>query len=620
MIGPAAEFIAGLIDGLKPEPRLTVAEWAQNNRILSAEESAFPGPWRNEHCPYMYQIMEDLSLSSGIVEVVLMKSSQVSGTEAALNLVGYVIDAAPCRVMMVQPTDDVAKEMSKMRIAPMISSTPTIEKKIKPSRSRDSGNTIKLKQFSGGAFRLCGANTPVALRNFSCRVLILDEIDAYPIDLGGEGNPLELAEARNRTYGRRKKTFKLSTPTVDGKSLIQTEFLSTDQRYYYVPCPHCDHYQRLVFKQLKFTEERPDLVYYECISCHGHIEERHKKTMIFSNRGQWRSTVPGNESKTRRGYHISSLYAPSSSFPWSTIVEKWYAAQGNNEKLQAFYNTVLGEAYVLRGVGPPWEAVYNKRQSYALNSVTKDIYFITAGVDVQADRLEIEIVGWGKGRRSRSIDYRRFFGDTSQPEVWQQLSELMYERWTRPDGILLPIIRAGVDSGYNTHTVYDFCRQSGGWAIPVKGQESQMTILTMPRLVDISFDGKKVGTTQLWNIGVDILKQEFYAQLNLQIKDDGIEPPGYCSFPMYGEDYFKGLTSETKVYKVDRNRRKRWRWIKTFERNEPLDCRMYARAAAAVVGIDRFTDDEWDGILNTYSEETIEERPAEKKKRSSIWD
>lgn len=613
------EILSGLLDGLKPEPRLSVSVWAENNRVLSQSESASPGPWDNSLCPYLVEIMDNLSVNSPAQEVVVMKGAQLGFTEAANNLIGYVIDQVPSRVMMVQPTDAVAVKLSKTRIAPMIESTPSIAKKIRPARTRDSGNTTKLKQFPGGAFILAGANSPVSLRMISARFLILDEVDGYPEDLGNEGNPMKLAIARTRTYGRRAKIFTLSTPTIDGKSAIQTEFLRTDQRYFYVPCPHCGEYQRLEFKRLKWETGKPETVRYECYDCGELIEERFKTSMMV--KGRWQSTFPENIDPKKVGYHLSSLYSPSHWFSWETIIRQWEEIQGNVNDLKTFVNTVLGEVWVEKGDSPEWSTVYNKRKDYAFNTINNDVYFITAGADVQADRIEVEIVGWGKDRISWSIDYRRYFGDTSQLEVWRNLTQLLNETWVRPDGIALPCVMLAVDSGFNTHTVYQFCRLTGGKAVPIKGQERQLQTLAQPRVVDVNFQGKKYGTVALWNLGVSILKKEFYGYLRLQILDDGKVPPGYCFFPMYNEEHFKGLTAETYTYVINkRTKRKRYEWVKNYERNEPLDCRIYARAAAAILGMDIWTPDEWEAVINSFGKNSEpQEKKERKKRRDSFW-
>lgn len=610
----------GFLDGLRPEPTLTVDEWADLNRILAPTASSEPGPWRTDRTPYLREPMQKLSVNDPCQEVVIMKGAQIGASEMGNNWIGYVVDSAPAPMMAVQPTDLMVKRMSKTRIDPMIESTETLRKKMGDGKSRDSSNTTQLKEFPGGALVLTGANSAVGLRMMPVRNLLLDEIDGYPADLDGEGSPLELAKARTRTFSR-KKILYISTPTVDGKSAIQRMFLQTDQRYYFVPCPHCSGMQQLKWEQVKWDKEDPKKVHYECVHCNAAIDERHKTTMLAA--GEWRGTCPENVNPLKVGYHLNSLYSPLGWYSWQEAVHDFLMAQGDANALKVFVNTVLGEPWVEYGDSPEWETVYNKKEDYEKNSVNNFIHFITAGVDVQRDRLELEIVGWGKRRESWSIDYRTIMGDTDKDDVWIELAAVLNETWVRPDKLILPMLMMAVDSGYNAQTVYRFCRTAGPKrAIPVKGQDRQATILSQPKYVDVNFQGKKIAGLQLWNIGVSLIKKELFGGLRLQMGDDQIPPPGYCHFPEYNEDYFKGLTSEKLVYKINKRGHGVHDWVKkrSHSRNEPLDCRVYARAAAAWVGVDNFTtDDHYTGLLNST---TNVDQPVKRKKRDrgdSFW-
>jgi phage terminase large subunit GpA-like protein len=560
--------------------------------------------------------MDKLSVNDPVQEVVVIKGAQLGFTEAGNNWVGYIIDIAPGPTMMVQPTDETVKRNSKIRITPMIEATPRLREKIMPARSRDSSNTTYSKDFPGGVLVMTGANSAVGLRSMPVRYLFLDEIDGYPPDLDGEGSPLDLAKARTRTFAK-KKIYMVSTPTVEGVSVIEKEFKSTDQRYFHVPCPHCGTYQHLKWSQLRWEEKKPETARYYCEHCNEAIEERFKPS-IFAD-GYWKSTCEENASPHKVGYHINSLYSPFGWYSWTDAAREWEEAQGDNPKLKTFINTVLGETWKEKGEAPPWENLYNRRETYRLNEPSNEVVFITVGVDVQKDRLELEVVGWCRGKRSYSLDYRAITGDTSNPEVWNELAKVVGETWKRPDGITLPMRLMAVDTGYNTQHVYDFCKRFDVTrVIPIKGQDRQQIMFAPPKAVEYSSAGKKVGKVKVWNVGVSLIKSEVYGFLKLEKAEDGSAPNGYCHFPQYNHEYFRGLTAEQLQYKTNNRGFKTYEWVKKYDRNEPLDTRVYARAAAAVLGVDRFKDEHWAAMERENMPQTNQKQPA--KKRSSFWD
>lgn len=285
--------------GLKPDPLLKVSEWADEFRVLSQTASSEPGKWRTERTPYLKEIMDSLSPSSSVERVIFMKGAQIGGTEAGNNWIFYVIDQTPGPMLVVQPTVEMGKRWSKGRFAPLIDSTPCLKSKVKDPRSRDSGNTVQSKEFPGGMVVITGANSAVGLRSMPVKYLFLDEIDAYSGDSGGEGDPVLLAIARTNTF-KRRKIFLVSTPTVHGISRIEKEFESSDKRYFFVPCPHCNHYQVLKWPQIKWENNDPKTAHYECTECKGKIEN-HQKTEMLS-RGQWRAT--GEKEGVKKGKRI----------------------------------------------------------------------------------------------------------------------------------------------------------------------------------------------------------------------------------------------------------------------------------------------------------------------------
>lgn len=610
------KLLKGFFDALKPDKIMPVSEWADSYRYLAPTASAEPGRWRTSRTPYLKEIMNHLSAHSPTQEVVFMKGAQVGATEAGNNWVGYVMDVAPGPMLMVMPTDDTVKRNSKIRIAPMIEATPKLRDKVAAAKSRDGDNTTFTKSFPGGVLVMTGANSAVGLRSLPIRYLMLDEVDGYPEDLAGEGSPIELARARTRTFSRRK-VFIISTPTVDGSSAIQREFETTDQRRYHVPCPHCGAMQWLKWERIRWEHGDPDSARYVCEHCEENIDERHKTVMLEG--GKWVASAPENGTEKKVGYHISSLYSPLGWYSWADAVRDFVAAKNDANKTKAFVNTVLGECYTEKGEAPPWESVYNKRETYKINAPSEDVVFLTAGVDVQKDRLEVEIVGWCKGKRTYSIDYRVLLGETNDKAVWDKLAEIVGETWTREDGAEMQLRLMAVDTGYNTSEVYNFCRRFDVTkVIPVKGSDSLGVIVAQPRALDVSRSGKKIGRMKVWSVGVSMLKTELYGWLRLEKDEDGTPPNGYCHFPQYEPTYFRGITAEQLEFKLLRGFRK-YQWVKKYERNEPLDLRVYARAAASVVGIDRMTDEQMQKMSESYGSGKIEKKPAKKKRDSSIW-
>lgn len=518
-------------------------------------------------------------------------------TECGNNFTGYVIDYAPGPFMSVMPRVDDAKKNSKIRLQPLIDSSPRLKEKVKEAKSRDSGNTLLQKDFPGGMILLTGANSAAGLRSVPVRYLFLDEVDAYPGDVEGEGDPIDLAKKRTDTFSNKKRVFMVSTPTIEGRSKIEHAYNKTDQRKYFVPCPECDHYQWLQWGQLKWEPGKPETVYYECEECSFHIKNWHKTKML--ERGEWRATSEGVDSKTV-GYHLSGLYSPVGWFSWEDAVKQWEAAHNpkNLEKLKTFINTVLGETWKDKGEAPDWKRLYNRRENYEIGSIPNGVCFLTAGVDIQTDRIECEIVGWARNKVSYSIDYRVFYGDTSSINQgpWLELQSTLSELWETEGGFQLPIRLMAVDSGWNTQTVYSWVRQfSISKVIAVKGSDFQSTVISTGTAVDVKTKGGKVKqrkALKLFTLGVSVIKQEFYGWLRLE-KETQDEPDsyGYCHFPQYDEEHFKRLTSETLEVKWVKGK-KVYQWVANG-RNEQLDCRVYARAAASLAGMDRFKDQHW---------------------------
>lgn len=603
---PVSLYRDAFREGLVPPSSLTVSEWADQNRILSPRASAEHGRWRTSRTPYLREIMDSLSASSSVQEVVVQAGAQVGKTECGNNWVGYVVDYQPGPMLFVQPTVELVKRVSRQRIDPMLQDCPSLASKIGGWRSRDSANTVQLKEFPGGCLIFTGANSAVGLRSMPARFMFFDEVDAYPGDVDGEGDPVDLAKARARTFAGSSKSLSTSTPTIQGRSRIEAAYETTDKCRYLVPCPECGEHQEIVWRRadgthgIDWDEGDPSSARMVCEHCGVCIEEGRKTWML--EHGIWVAEFPELSSR-RRGFHLSSLYSPVGWYSWASAAEDWEAAQGNPAKLRVFVNTVLAETWHEKGEAPEWERLYNRREHYEQATVPQGALLLTAGVDVQQDRLEIEVVGWGRDRESWSVEFVVIPGDTAEPAVWVELSRLLQRRYPHESGAELPITMAAIDSGFRTQVVYEFVRKARrDQVLAVKGREGMTVLVGMPKAVEVKVGGRKYRRgVKLWTIGVDLAKAEVYGWLRMEEPTnpevDGY-PPGYCHFPQHPEEYFKQLCAEQLVARIVRGYR-RYVWEQTRERNEALDCRVYARAAAAVAGMDRWSPEDWDGIEST---------------------
>ncbi len=597
--------------GARPDPLLTISQWADRYRWLSQRASAEHGRWRTERTPYLREIMDCLSPSSLIERVAFMKGAQIGGTECGNNWMGYVIHQAPGPMMSVQPTVEMAKRNSKQRIEPLIEESEVLRKLVRDPRSRDSGNTVLSKDFPGGVLVMTGANSAVGLRSMAARYLFLDEVDAYPGDVEGEGDPITLAMARTRTFARRK-VFLVSTPKITGMSRIEAAYEESDQRKYWVPCPTCREFQILKFAQLRWPKGDPQSAVYVCENCGQEIRNHQKQSMVA--RGEWRAGGKG-DGRTA-GFHISSLYSPVGWFSWGDAAKQFEQAQKSSSLLQVFVNTVLGETWTLLGEAPDWKALYDRREDLKTGIIPRGGLFLTAGADVQKDRIEVEVVAWGRGKESWSVDYRVLEGDTSRPQVWDKLTAMLNETFTSPSGLEVPITQLAVDSGYAATEVYQWARKQGHRVVVIKGDSRAAALLGNPAPIEIGPLGAKIKRgVKVWPVNSGMAKEELYRWLRLERPtDEDLQqgqafPPGYCHFPHYSEEYFKQITAEQLVTKIVKGYR-RHEWQKMRERNEALDCRVYARAAASRIGLDRYQDKHWQAIEDRMGVPKTPDKPS----------
>lgn len=579
----------------KPPTNLLVSEWADLHRVLPKGSSAEPGPWKTSRAIYLKEMM-DACNNENIDTVVFMTSAQVGKTECLINILCYYIDQDPSSILFVQPTLKMAEDFSKDRLATSFEASLKMRAKIKHSKAKDSENTVLHKNFSGGSLSLAGANSSASLAGKPVRLLIIDDLDRPKGTAGQEGDYVKLAEKRTTTFYNRIKIY-ASTPTIKGLSRIETLYNLSDKRKPYVKCPECKEpqilkFDNIVFDSKKFNKDKkPELkdVSYACSNCGVEISATKKPAMLKTI--EWRAEKP---IQNIAGFWINELYSPW--VQWHEIVGEFLEVKDDPEMLRVFVNTVLSETFEERGEAPSWELIFNRREKYERNVVPNKGLLLVAGADVQLNRIEVEIVAYGKDKESWSIDYRVLPGDTSQPKVWQEFSLLFDEAFLRPDGKRIPLRRIAVDSGYNTTAVYKFGRKMGSDKVMiVKGRDNLSTILGRPTRLDYLSDGKKIsGGVQLWGVGVSKAKSETYAYLRLEPPEDKVSyPAGYMHFPDYDESYFKQLTAEELVRRKTKSGYYHYEWKKVRERNEALDCRCYARGAVDSYGIDRFTEKHW---------------------------
>lgn len=563
---------------MAPRPALEIWEWAEKKRILSKAVTAKPGKYKVSTAPYQREPQEAFRDPS-VIATVLYWGSRLGKTESVMNAIGYCIDHDPQAMLVVYPTEDSAEKWSKKFFTPMSQDTPVIGEKMAPDKGRSADNTIQSKSFVGGNISVIGANSPSKFRQIQSPFVYCDEIDA--MEDGREGDPVDLAFLRAKNYRNSIKILS-STPTIKDFSRIEIWFERSDQRKWFVPCAGCRNRWVIMWRDVDFSErgseEEPVVVCPEC--GHAHDDEARREIV---RQGEWQPTADFNG---YRGYWLNGL---NSLFPagkgyrsrlHEIVCDFKAAKESGHEAMKTFINTTLSETWEEEGETVSDDSLMARREKY-LAPLPRGVLLLTAGVDVQPDRLEYEVVGWGAGEESWSIEYRVIFGDPEIPEgtpgsPWTELAELKREPFRHEAGFELYLDHVCVDSGgHNTSAVYNFCKRHKGqryFAIKGIGGEDKPIIGQPQRR---KFKKKNYRPVDLYMVGVDQAKDVIYSRLR---RDD--PGPGYCHFPLsYDVQYFKQLTAEKKVTKYIRGYKKR-EWVKPDgRRNEALDCRVYAYAA-----------------------------------------
>lgn len=585
--------IAKAIAGFKPPEQLTVSEWADKHRRLSPESSAELGLWRTSRTPYLKEPMDCFN-DPKVRHIVIVSSSQVGKSETMNNIIAYIIAQDPGSILFIQPTTIDAKDYSKLRIAPMIRDCKVLKDKVADSKSRDSANTILQKSYPGGILTMCGSTEAHALASKPIRYILGDERDRWATSAGNEGDPWELAQARQITFYN-AKSVEVSTPTVKGASAIETAYANGTMERWKTRCPHCGEYSEIVFDNIRFEKEETiapgdkkiykiTSLYYVCPECGGISTEAE----IKKQPSKW---VAGNpdayEATKTRSFWLSSWVSPWAS--WESTIQLYLQALGNTKKMQVVYNTRFGLLWEDRGDLEDEDSVMARREEYNAE-LPKGVLCLTCGVDTQDDRFEYEVVGHGHFGETWGIKKGIIMGRPDLDETWKALDDVINHVYRFENGIGMQISVTFVDEGgHFTQDVRLHCRERIGrkvFAIKGRGGDG-VPYTSTPKKQKIVSRTKLVGTTYVFEIGVDSGKQLIMD--NLRVQSPG---PKYCHFPRrddYGAAYFKGLLSERLVYNASaKSAANRWRWEKIpgHERNEPLDIRNYALAAAKALSPD----------------------------------
>ncbi|MBR1603174.1 MAG: phage terminase large subunit family protein [Synergistaceae bacterium] len=560
-----------------PPADLKISQWADLYRRISPEASAEPGLWRTARAEYQREIMD--AVSDAVTQrVVVMSAAQLGKTEIILNIIGYFMDQQPSPILLLNPTLDMAMSFSKDRLAPMLRDTPRLSGLVQDPRTRDSGNTLLHKRYTGGHITMSGANSPASLASRPIRILLCDEVDRYPVSAGTEGDPLSLAMARTQNFWNRRIIW-VSTPTLSGASRIEKAFNTGTREEWSVPCPDCGGLNAFDWNRIIYKDVTEPVM--KCVKCGAvHTEHEWKAGQL---QGSWvENAVKLDEQDTEqintRSFHLNAFASPW--VRWTELIARHEEAKlGGAESLKAWWNTVLGLPFEDLSGGIELDSMKLNKSEY--NAELPDgVLVLTCGVDTQDDRLELEVVGWGLHKESWGIEYKVLYGDPGQPEVWERLSDYLAKTRYYADGEGLIVSCVCIDSGgHHTDDVYRFCKinQSRNiFAIVGRGGQGRPSVSKASR--------RNRAGVPLFTLGVDTLKADLYARLRI----DKIGP-GFCHFPAdvtlgYDEKYFKGLLSERQVIKRQRGRDVAvWEVKSQGLRNEPLDARVYAAGALEIL-------------------------------------
>lgn len=607
-------------NGLKPLPKTSVSQWADNHRMLSSGISAEPGKWKTSRAPYQKDIMNAFT-EPGIHRVVVKSSSQIGKSDMMNNVIGRFAHLDPCAIMMIQPTIDMAQDYSKTRIAPMIRDTKVLNTLFYDVKSRDANNTILSKVFPGGRLIMCGANSPAGLASRPIRILLADEVDRFPDSAGTEGDPVDLAAKRMTTFWNSCMGL-FSTPTNEGSSRIDEEYLAGTQEEWQHKCPNCGEYHLLRhidmtvdYKEIKTPSGKKTVIVndvkWRCPHCGFSFSEKEMKQTP-------QKYISRNADALKNG--IRSFFVNGFTSPWMTwskIMREWLEAKGDPEREKVIMNTVFGESYKQKGAFEDEQIFLRRRESYGAE-LPNGVLLLTAAIDTQDNRLEYEVVGWGKEEECWGIRKGIVLGAPNQDRTWKEIDNILDKTYHFADGKGLKVVRTFIDSGgHYTSDVYNYCQKNfhkqrfaikgrGGPGIPLIYKIAKANNAKAPLIL----------------LGVDDGKQQIMDRLS-------IDSPGplYFHFPQdegikelsnrgYDDLYFKGIISEhKKVYKRNGVLREVWETTKNV-RNEPLDLRNYNLACMKSLKPD------WvklEMLVNGMSETEVKRAVAKPQKKKAVY-
>jgi phage terminase large subunit GpA-like protein len=548
-----------IMEFLKPPPKLSVSEWADQERILTRASSPFPGKWKTSRAEYQRGIMDAFS-DPKIQKIVCMMGSQLGKTECMNSILGFFITHDPCPVLVLQPTLEMARAWSQDRLAPMIQTTPALAEQISDPKAKDGDNTITQKLFKNGArLSIAGSNSPANLASRPIRVVLMDEVDRMPPSAGTEGSPIQLAIRRTANFFNRK-IFLCSTPTVKGESVIETQFQESDQRFYFLKCPKCSHSQTLIWSRIKWPQSEPQNAQYHCEKCdHPWTDVERKKAI---GQGEWRSTNPGSATA---GFHLNGLYSPWTDL--SELVQMFLESKHQGpEALRVFVNTVLAESWEDdQGEAVEGQDLLTRKEKYLDPVPSENIGVLCASADVQADRIEVLVNGYSRDE-IWVLGFQIFYGNPASDNLWDQVEGYLKTPWRHPSGKDLRIQASFIDSGYETNQVYKFTKKNSGMGVyAVKGVGGS----NRPEVGRPSKSNS--ARVNVFPIGTNTIKTQIMARL--KNKEPGT--PGYIHFGDFlDNEFFHQLTAEKMVKKYSKG-------IPSFEfkrirpRNEALDLFVY---------------------------------------------